>query len=37
MKSTKGTRGTVGTTGSAAQKGTVDDSATGGTATGKRY
>jgi hypothetical protein len=37
MKSTKGTRGTVGTTGSAAQKGTVDDSATGGAATGKRY
>ncbi len=37
MKSTKGTRGTVGTTGSAAHKGTADDTATGGAATGKRY
>ncbi|RXT53505.1 hypothetical protein [Bradyrhizobium betae] len=37
MKSTKGTRGTVGTTGSAAHKGTADDAATGGAATGKRY
>lgn len=37
MKPTKGTRGTVGTTGSAAHKGTADDSATGGAATGKRY
>ncbi len=37
MKSTKGTRGTAGTTGSAAHKGTVDDSATGGAAAGKRY
>ncbi|BAC52752.1 bll7487 [Bradyrhizobium diazoefficiens USDA 110] len=37
MKSTKGTKGTVGTTGSAAHKGTVDDSASGSPATGKRY
>jgi hypothetical protein len=37
MKPPKGTRGTVGTTGSAAHKGTADDSATGGAATGKRY
>lgn len=37
MKSTKGTKGTVGTTGSAAHKGTIDDSAPGGAATGKRY
>jgi hypothetical protein len=37
MKPTKGTRGTVGTTGNAAHKGTADDSATGGAATGKRY
>lgn len=37
MKPTKGTRGAVGTTGSAAHKGTADDAATGGAATGKRY
>jgi hypothetical protein len=37
MRSTKGTKGAVGTTGSAARKGTVDDSATGTPATGKRY
>ena len=37
MKSTKGTKGTVGTTGSAAHKGTVDNSTSGGAAAGKRY
>lgn len=37
MKSTKGTKGTAGTTGSATHKGTADDSASGGAATGKRY
>jgi len=37
MKSTKGTRGTVGSTGSAAHKGTVDDSASGGAAAVKRH
>jgi hypothetical protein len=37
MKSTKGTKGTVGTTGSAAHKGAVDDSTSGGAAAGKRY
>lgn len=37
MKSTKGTKGTVGTTGSAVHKGTVDDSAAGSAASGKRY
>ena len=36
MKSTKG-KGTVGSTGGAARKGTVDDPASGSTATGKRY
>jgi hypothetical protein len=36
-KSTKSTKGTAGTTGSAAHKGTVDGSASGNTATGKRY
>ncbi|MGX1166597.1 hypothetical protein AB7M16_002863 [Bradyrhizobium sp. USDA 372] len=37
MKSSKGTKGSVGTTGSATRKGTADDSAAGGAATGKRY
>ncbi|MGV7217876.1 hypothetical protein [Bradyrhizobium sp. UFLA05-112] len=37
MKSTKGTKGTVGTTGSAVRKGTVNDSASGTAASGKRY
>lgn len=37
MKPTKGTKGTVGTTGSAVRKGTVDDSAPGSAASGKRY
>lgn len=37
MKSTRGTKGTVGTTGSAVHKGTVDDSAAGSAASGKRY
>jgi hypothetical protein len=37
MKSTKGTKGTVGASGSATHKGTVDDSASGGATSGKRY
>ncbi|MET4259016.1 hypothetical protein ABIC09_003967 [Bradyrhizobium sp. S3.12.5] len=37
MKSTKSTKGTGGTTGNAVHKGTADDTATGGAATGKRY
>ncbi|MBB4370121.1 hypothetical protein GGD63_002914 [Bradyrhizobium sp. cir1] len=37
MKSGKGTKGTVGTTGSSTHKGTADDPAAGGAATGKRY
>ncbi|MGY8666427.1 hypothetical protein Q3C01_29310 [Bradyrhizobium sp. UFLA05-109] len=37
MKSTKGTKGAVGTTGSAMHKGTVNDSASGSAASGKRY
>ncbi|OAF16329.1 hypothetical protein [Bradyrhizobium neotropicale] len=37
MKSTKGTKGAVGTTGSAAPRGTVNDPASGGSASGKRY
>src|SRR3954469_1788667 len=36
-RSTKGTRGTVGTSGNAVHKGTADDTATGGAASGKRY
>ncbi|MEK9279720.1 hypothetical protein MTR72_08725 [Bradyrhizobium sp. ISRA442] len=37
MKSTKGTKGAGGTTGSAAPRGSVDGSASGNAAGGKRY